>query len=82
MVVGCVSGKWLAIDSETRELYTHHTDGSEPIQVSFFGKLRNTFMKEFIDKHIPLFLKRWSHSPQVEIFLRLVHEIIIFMFIK
>lgn len=61
MVVGCVSGKWLAIDSETRELYTHHTDGSEPIQVSFFfffNKLKNIFMKEFIDKHISLFLKR------------------------
>ncbi|KAG9429148.1 echinoderm microtubule-associated protein-like 2 [Apis mellifera carnica] len=34
MVVGCTSGKWLAIDSETRELYTHHSDGSEPIQVN------------------------------------------------
>ncbi|CAL7950216.1 unnamed protein product [Xylocopa violacea] len=37
MVVGCASGKWLAIDSETRELYTHHTDGSEPIQVVRFS---------------------------------------------
>ncbi|KAK9298266.1 hypothetical protein QLX08_008346 [Tetragonisca angustula] len=37
MVVGCTSGKWLAIDSETRELYTHHTDGSEPIQVVRFS---------------------------------------------
>ncbi|XP_076678877.1 echinoderm microtubule-associated protein-like 2 isoform X5 [Andrena cerasifolii] len=37
MVVGCVSGKWLAIDSETRELYTHHSDGSEPIQVVRFS---------------------------------------------
>lgn len=33
MVVGCVSGKWLAIDSGTRELYSHHSDGSEPLQV-------------------------------------------------
>ncbi|XP_018317021.1 echinoderm microtubule-associated protein-like 2 isoform X6 [Mycetomoellerius zeteki] len=37
IVVGCVSGKWLAIDSETRELYTHHSDGSEPIQVVQFS---------------------------------------------
>ncbi|XP_024937136.1 echinoderm microtubule-associated protein-like 2 isoform X5 [Cephus cinctus] len=37
MVVGCVSGKWLAIDSETRELYTHHSDGSEPLQVVRFS---------------------------------------------
>ncbi|XP_029171100.1 echinoderm microtubule-associated protein-like 2 isoform X6 [Nylanderia fulva] len=37
IVVGCMSGKWLAIDSETRELYTHHSDGSEPIQVVQFS---------------------------------------------
>ncbi|CAL1680751.1 unnamed protein product [Lasius platythorax] len=37
IVVGCVSGKWLAIDSETRELYTHHSDGSEPIQAVQFS---------------------------------------------
>ncbi|XP_076397531.1 echinoderm microtubule-associated protein-like 2 isoform X6 [Megachile rotundata] len=37
MVVGCTSGKWLAIDSETRELYTHHSDGTEPIQVVQFS---------------------------------------------
>ncbi|KAM0732774.1 Echinoderm microtubule-associated protein-like 1 [Formica fusca] len=37
IVVGCVSGKWLGIDSETRELYTHHSDGSEPIQVVQFS---------------------------------------------
>nr|XP_034188120.1 echinoderm microtubule-associated protein-like 2 isoform X3 [Osmia lignaria] len=37
MVVGCTSGKWLAIDSETRELYTHHSDGTESIQVVQFS---------------------------------------------
>ncbi|XP_025159081.1 echinoderm microtubule-associated protein-like 2 isoform X6 [Harpegnathos saltator] len=37
IVVGCVSGKWLAIDSETRELYTHHSDGSEPLQAVQFS---------------------------------------------
>ncbi|XP_039294135.1 echinoderm microtubule-associated protein-like 2 [Nilaparvata lugens] len=33
IIVGCVSGKWLVMDAETRELYSSHTDGSEPIQV-------------------------------------------------
>lgn len=33
LIVGCVSGKWLVMDSETREIYSVHTDGSEPIQV-------------------------------------------------
>lgn len=37
MIVGCFAGKWLAIDSETRELYTHHTDGSEVLQVVRFS---------------------------------------------
>ncbi|KAK0094288.1 hypothetical protein PV326_011348 [Microctonus aethiopoides] len=37
MVVGCVSGKWLVIDSESREFYTHHSDGSEPLQVASFS---------------------------------------------
>ncbi|XP_046432655.1 echinoderm microtubule-associated protein-like 2 isoform X2 [Neodiprion fabricii] len=37
MIVGCTSGKCLAIDSETRELYTHHSDGSEPLQVVRFS---------------------------------------------
>ncbi|KAK7582719.1 hypothetical protein V9T40_014164 [Parthenolecanium corni] len=42
LIVGCVSGKWLVMDSETREIYSVHTDGSEPIQVVKFspdGKL-------------------------------------------
>lgn len=33
LIVGCVSGKWLVMDSETREIYSMHSDGSEPIQV-------------------------------------------------
>ncbi|XP_065208639.1 echinoderm microtubule-associated protein-like 2 isoform X2 [Planococcus citri] len=42
VIVGCVSGKWLVMDSETREIYSVHSDGSEPIQVVKFspdGKL-------------------------------------------
>ncbi|XP_075233880.1 echinoderm microtubule-associated protein-like 2 isoform X2 [Lycorma delicatula] len=33
IIVGCVSGRWLVMDSETREVYSAHTDGNEPIQV-------------------------------------------------
>ncbi|XP_044004070.1 echinoderm microtubule-associated protein-like 2 isoform X2 [Aphidius gifuensis] len=37
IVVGCVSGKWLVIDSESREIYAHHADGAEPIQTCRFS---------------------------------------------
>ncbi|CAG5101627.1 Similar to Eml1: Echinoderm microtubule-associated protein-like 1 (Rattus norvegicus) [Cotesia congregata] len=37
MVVGCVSGKWLVIDSESREFYTHHNDGTEALQVAKYS---------------------------------------------
>uniref|UniRef100_A0A0K8T6W4 Echinoderm microtubule-associated protein-like 2 n=3 Tax=Lygus hesperus TaxID=30085 RepID=A0A0K8T6W4_LYGHE len=33
IVIGCVSGKWLLMDSDSREITAAHTDGSEPIQV-------------------------------------------------
>lgn len=33
IIVGCVSGKWLVMGSETREIYSTHVDGNEPIQV-------------------------------------------------
>ena len=34
LIVGTVTGKWIAIDAETREVYSSHTDGNEPLQVS------------------------------------------------
>nr|CAD7573381.1 unnamed protein product [Timema californicum] len=37
IIVGCTSGKWLVMDSETREVYSMHTDGGEPIQVARFS---------------------------------------------
>ncbi|XKL65549.1 hypothetical protein PGB90_008969 [Kerria lacca] len=37
LIIGCVSGKWLVMDSETREIYSMHVDGSEPIQVVKFS---------------------------------------------
>lgn len=38
LVVGCTTGKWLVIDSETRELlYTDHTDKAKPITVVQFS---------------------------------------------
>jgi len=33
IIVGCVSGKWIVMNSETREIYSTHVDGNEPIQV-------------------------------------------------
>uniref|UniRef100_A0A8D8QNL7 Echinoderm microtubule-associated protein-like 1 n=1 Tax=Cacopsylla melanoneura TaxID=428564 RepID=A0A8D8QNL7_9HEMI len=42
IIVGCLLGKWIVMDSETREAYSMHTDGNEPIQVVKFspdGKL-------------------------------------------
>ncbi|XP_043494550.1 echinoderm microtubule-associated protein-like 2 isoform X7 [Polistes fuscatus] len=55
MVVGCVSGKWLAIDSETRELYTHHIDGSEPIQVVTFSPNGNLLALGSRDNYIYIY---------------------------
>uniref|UniRef100_A0A1B6C5U9 Uncharacterized protein n=1 Tax=Clastoptera arizonana TaxID=38151 RepID=A0A1B6C5U9_9HEMI len=33
IVIGCIMGRWLVMDSETREVYSVHTDGAEPIQI-------------------------------------------------
>lgn len=35
--VGCISGRWLVFDSQTRDLLGQHTDGAEPIQVIKFS---------------------------------------------
>ncbi|XP_073982208.1 echinoderm microtubule-associated protein-like 2 isoform X3 [Rhodnius prolixus] len=37
VVVGCVSGKWLLMDADSREVTASHTDGNEPIQVVSFS---------------------------------------------
>lgn len=37
IIVGCVSGKWIVMNSETREIYSTHIDGNEPIQVAKFS---------------------------------------------
>ncbi|XP_054261593.1 echinoderm microtubule-associated protein-like 2 isoform X3 [Macrosteles quadrilineatus] len=37
IVIGAVTGRWLVMDSETREIYSVHTDGGEPIQVVKFS---------------------------------------------
>lgn len=34
LIIGCTSGHWLVMDAETREVYSMHTDGAEPIQVT------------------------------------------------
>ncbi|KAL1138870.1 hypothetical protein AAG570_008932 [Ranatra chinensis] len=37
IVIGCINGKWLLMDSESREVFAAHTDGNEPIQVASFS---------------------------------------------
>ncbi|XP_034239530.1 echinoderm microtubule-associated protein-like 2 isoform X6 [Thrips palmi] len=37
IIVGCVTGHWFALDSQTREIFTTHADGAEPIQVIKFS---------------------------------------------
>ena len=37
IAVGMASGKWMALDSATREVYGVHSDGHEPIQVVKFS---------------------------------------------
>lgn len=37
IAVGCVSGKWLTIDVETKEIISQHQDGEEHIQVLRFS---------------------------------------------
>ncbi|XP_051176461.1 echinoderm microtubule-associated protein-like 2 isoform X8 [Leptopilina boulardi] len=55
LVVGCTNGKWLVIDSETRELYSHHTDGSEPIQVMKFSPDGSLLAIGSRDNHIYIY---------------------------
>jgi hypothetical protein len=33
LIIGCTTGHWFVMDAETREVYSMHTDGTEPIQV-------------------------------------------------
>lgn len=33
LIIGCTTGHWFVMDAETREVYSMHTDGAEPIQV-------------------------------------------------
>uniref|UniRef100_A0A8D0H1R4 EMAP like 2 n=1 Tax=Sphenodon punctatus TaxID=8508 RepID=A0A8D0H1R4_SPHPU len=37
LAVGTVTGRWLVLDTETRDLVTIHTDGNEPISVVSFS---------------------------------------------
>ena len=41
-MIGMISGRWIVLDSNTREIYGLHQDGTEPIQIVRFspnGKL-------------------------------------------
>lgn len=35
VIIGTTSGRWFVMDSETREMYSQHQDGNEPIQVNY-----------------------------------------------
>ena len=35
LVLGLVTGRWMVLDAETRELFAQHVDGVEPMQASF-----------------------------------------------
>ncbi|XP_050729879.1 echinoderm microtubule-associated protein-like 2 isoform X5 [Eriocheir sinensis] len=37
VIIGTTSGRWLVMDAETREVYSQHQDGNEPIQVLKFS---------------------------------------------
>ncbi|XP_066947601.1 echinoderm microtubule-associated protein-like 2 isoform X38 [Macrobrachium rosenbergii] len=37
VIIGTTSGRWFVMDSETREMYSQHQDGNEPIQVLKFS---------------------------------------------
>lgn len=37
IIVGTTSGRWFVMDAETREMYSQHQDGNEPIQVLKFS---------------------------------------------
>ena len=41
LIVGLVTGRWIAMIAETREHLSAHTDGSEPIQVVKFSPSGN-----------------------------------------
>ncbi|XP_042226985.1 echinoderm microtubule-associated protein-like 2 isoform X4 [Homarus americanus] len=37
VIIGTTSGRWFVMDAETREMYSQHQDGNEPIQVLKFS---------------------------------------------
>lgn len=55
IVVGCVSGKWLVIDSESRDIHAHHADGTEPIQTCQFSPNGTLLAIGSRDNHIYIY---------------------------
>lgn len=61
LVLGTTCGKWFVVDSQTRDIYATHTDGTEPIQVVKFspnGKLlaigsrdNNIYIYQVVDSY-------------------------------
>lgn len=44
LVLGNLSGKWMTMDCESREIYALHYDGNEPIQVMYWFLLLRSFI--------------------------------------
>ncbi|XP_050301345.1 echinoderm microtubule-associated protein-like 2 isoform X3 [Anthonomus grandis grandis] len=55
ILVGCVNGKWMIFDTQTRELLGYHTDGNEPIQVISFAPDGNMVALGSRDNHIYIY---------------------------
>lgn len=55
LAVGCVSGKWLIFDTQTRELLGQYADGAEPISVIQFSPDGSMLALGSRDNHIYIY---------------------------
>lgn len=55
VAVGCLTGRWLVFDSQTRELLGQFTDGGEPIQVIQYSSDGSMVALGSRDNHIYLY---------------------------
>ncbi|KAK8384055.1 hypothetical protein O3P69_016056 [Scylla paramamosain] len=55
VIIGTTSGRWLVMDAETREMYSQHQDGNEPIQVLKFSPNGQYLAVGSRDNHIYMY---------------------------
>ncbi|KAG0700301.1 Echinoderm microtubule-associated protein-like 1 [Chionoecetes opilio] len=55
VIIGTTSGRWLVMDAETREVYSQHHDGNEPIQVLKFSPNNQHLAVGSRDNHIYMY---------------------------